>query len=129
MADLFESLAPTQVPLAERMRPKSLAEVAGQTHLLGAGKLPKDHPVACRVLDIDAAEQSELSLIENVIRLDMTPTDEIRAYKHFVNEGSDLDAIDTRTRAINRRLRDIGEGNGTPEGNVPSGLDEPGDLN
>ena len=38
MADLFESLAPTQVPLAERMRPKSLAEVAGQTHLLGAGK-------------------------------------------------------------------------------------------
>lgn len=39
--------------------------------LLEAGKLSKDHPVACRVLDIDAAEQSELSLIENVIRLDM----------------------------------------------------------
>ena len=65
-------------------------------YLLGTGKLPKDHPVACRVLDIDAAEQSELSLIENVIRLDMTPTDEIRAYKHFVNEGSDLDAIAKR---------------------------------
>lgn len=44
--------------------------------LASAGKLPKDHPVACRVLDIDAAEQSELSLIENVIRLDMTPTDD-----------------------------------------------------
>jgi hypothetical protein len=39
--------------------------------LLEAGKLAKDHPVACRVLDIDAAEQSELSLIENVIRLDI----------------------------------------------------------
>jgi hypothetical protein len=48
------------------------------------------------VLDIDAAEQSELSLIENIIRLDMTPTDEIRAYKHFVGEGSDLDAIAKR---------------------------------
>jgi ParB family chromosome partitioning protein len=70
---------------------------------------PKDHPVACRVLDIDAAEQSELSLIENVIRLDMTPTDEIRAYKHFVNEGSDLDAIAKRfgrtRRFIEGRLR------------------------
>ena len=78
-------------------------------YLLEAGKLPKDHPVACRVLDIDAAEQSELSLIENVIRLDMTPTDEIRAYKHFVNEGSDLDAIAKRfgrtRRFIEGRLR------------------------
>jgi ParB family chromosome partitioning protein len=77
--------------------------------LLEAGKLPKDHPVACRVLDIDASEQSELSLIENVIRLDMTPTDEIRAYKHFVNEGSDLDAIAKRfgrtRRFIEGRLR------------------------
>jgi ParB family transcriptional regulator, chromosome partitioning protein len=77
--------------------------------LLEAGKLAKDHPVACRVLDIDAAEQSELSLIENVIRLDMTPTDEIRAYKHFVNEGSDLDAIAKRfgrtRRFIEGRLR------------------------
>ena len=77
--------------------------------LLGEGKLPKDHLVACRVLDIDAAEQSELSLIENVIRLDMTPTDEIRAYKHFVNEGSDLDAIAKRfgrtRRFIEGRLR------------------------
>lgn len=77
--------------------------------LLEAGKLPKDYPVACRVLDIDAAEQSELSLIENVIRLDMTPTDEIRAYKHFVNEGSDLDAIAKRfgrtRRFIEGRLR------------------------
>ena len=77
--------------------------------LAQAGKLAKDHPVACRVLDIDAAEQSELSLIENVIRLDMTPTDEIRAYKHFVGEGADLDAIAKRfgrtRRFIEGRLR------------------------
>mgnify|MGYP006186594053 FL=1 len=38
MTDLFEALDPPQVPLAERMRPKTLDEVAGQTHLLGPGK-------------------------------------------------------------------------------------------
>ena len=77
--------------------------------LQDAGKLAKEHPVACRVLDIDAAEQSELSLIENIIRLDMTPTDEIRAYKHFISEGSDLDAIAKRfgrtRRFIEGRMR------------------------
>ncbi|MCK2097235.1 replication-associated recombination protein A [Thauera aromatica] len=38
MTDLFDSLEPPQVPLAERMRPKTLDEVAGQAHLLGPGK-------------------------------------------------------------------------------------------
>ena len=38
MADLFDSIEPPRVPLAERMRPKSLDEVAGQRHLLGPGK-------------------------------------------------------------------------------------------
>ncbi len=38
MSDLFEALDPPQVPLAERMRPKILDEVAGQAHLLGPGK-------------------------------------------------------------------------------------------
>ena len=77
--------------------------------LLEAGKVTKTHEVPCKVIDTDSAEQSELSLIENVIRLDMTPTDEIRAYKHFVNEGSDLDAIAKRfgrtRRFIEGRLR------------------------
>ena len=78
-------------------------------HLPPLGKGTKDHEIPCRVFDIDAAEQSELSLIENIIRLDMTPTDEIRAYKHFINEGSDLDAIAKRfgrtRRFIEGRLR------------------------
>ena len=45
--------------------------------------------------------------------------------------GSDLDQIDTRTRAINRKLRDIGEGSvpleGSvpPEGSVPLEIDAP----
>ena len=40
--DLFQSHAapapPTDVPLAERLRPRTLNEVVGQRHLLGAGK-------------------------------------------------------------------------------------------
>ncbi|HRP97845.1 MAG TPA: replication-associated recombination protein A [Rhodocyclaceae bacterium] len=38
MADLFESLEPVNVPLAERLRPKTMDEVVGQRHLLGPGK-------------------------------------------------------------------------------------------
>ncbi|MBC9070642.1 replication-associated recombination protein A [Thauera sp. CAU 1555] len=38
MSDLFEALEPPRVPLAERLRPKTLDEVAGQQHLLGPGK-------------------------------------------------------------------------------------------
>ncbi|PKO56924.1 MAG: recombination factor protein RarA, partial [Betaproteobacteria bacterium HGW-Betaproteobacteria-21] len=38
MSDLFEALEPPRVPLAERMRPAALDEVAGQLHLLGSGK-------------------------------------------------------------------------------------------
>src|SRR5574338_1645195 len=38
MADLFADVEPPRVPLAERMRPTTLDEVAGQRHLLGPGK-------------------------------------------------------------------------------------------
>ena len=37
MADLFESV-PVDAPLAERMRPRALDDVIGQSHLLGPGK-------------------------------------------------------------------------------------------
>src|SRR5437660_8389541 len=37
MADLFPARAPVP-PLAEAMRPKTLADVIGQAHLLGPGK-------------------------------------------------------------------------------------------
>jgi putative ATPase len=37
MSDLFEAVSP-QAPLAERLRPKTLADVVGQAHLLGEGK-------------------------------------------------------------------------------------------
>lgn len=38
MADLFDSIEPPRVPLAERMRPTRLDEIAGQRHLLGPGR-------------------------------------------------------------------------------------------
>ncbi len=38
MSDLFTQEHAPQAPLAEQLRPKSLDEVIGQTHLLGAGK-------------------------------------------------------------------------------------------
>ena len=38
MADLFAAAPPASTPLAERLRPRSLAEVVGQRHLLGPGK-------------------------------------------------------------------------------------------
>src|SRR5690606_26145622 len=41
MSDLFDAVEPSRVPLAERLRPKSLDEVAGQQHLLGPGKPPR----------------------------------------------------------------------------------------
>jgi len=37
MADLFSNIEP-HAPLAERLRPKTLDEVVGQSHLLGSGK-------------------------------------------------------------------------------------------
>jgi putative ATPase len=38
MSDLFATATPAHAPLAELLRPRHLAEVIGQTHLLGPGK-------------------------------------------------------------------------------------------
>jgi len=38
MADLFAAPIPSSVPLAERLRPRTIEEVLGQRHLLGPGK-------------------------------------------------------------------------------------------
>ena len=36
--DLFADTPPVNVPLAERLRPRTLDDIVGQAHLLGAGK-------------------------------------------------------------------------------------------
>ena len=38
MADLFDAPESPRLPLAEAMRPHTIAEVIGQKHLLGPGK-------------------------------------------------------------------------------------------
>ncbi|MGC1470839.1 MAG: ParB N-terminal domain-containing protein, partial [Sphingorhabdus sp.] len=77
--------------------------------LVELGQWPKDAAVDCRSLQGDAAQQSEVSFAENFMQLKMTVTDEIRAFKHFINEGSDVDAIARRLgltrRHIEARLR------------------------
>ena len=68
-----------------------------------------NHPVPVQVIEVGNEEQAEISLIENVIRQQMTVADEIRAYRFFINEGSDLEAIAKRfgrtKRAVEGRLR------------------------
>ncbi len=58
MADLFEtediktSASPASVPLATRMRPETLADYAGQEHILGPGKLLRRAIEADRISSI-----------------------------------------------------------------------------
>lgn len=77
--------------------------------LVELGQWAKDTNVDCRSLQGDAAQQSEVSFAENFMQLKMTVTDEIRAFKHFINEGSDVDGIARRLgltrRHIEARLR------------------------
>jgi ParB family transcriptional regulator, chromosome partitioning protein len=65
--------------------------------------------VACNLLEGDASVHTEISLMENYQRMNMTPCDEIRAFKHFINEGDDLDGVAKRfgetRRFIEGRLR------------------------
>lgn len=77
--------------------------------LVELGQRAKDANVDCRSLQGDAAQQSEVSFAENFMQLKMTVTDEIRAFKHFINEGSDVVGIARRLgltrRHIEARLR------------------------
>ncbi len=77
--------------------------------LVELGQWAKNVNVDCRSLQGDAAQQSEVSFAENFMQLKMTVTDEIRAFKHFINEGSDVDGIARRLgltrRHIEARLR------------------------
>ena len=67
--------------------------------LFEAGKVAKTHEVPCKVIDTDSAEQSELSLIENVIRLDMTPTERVEALAISGVPGGDSTNVLLEARA------------------------------
>ncbi|MGY6637220.1 MAG: ParB/RepB/Spo0J family partition protein [Erythrobacter sp.] len=77
--------------------------------LAAEGRIGKDMEVSCKVLEGDDATLSEASLAENFQRVNMTPTDECRAFQHFIGEGCDLDAVAKRfgvtRRFVEGRLR------------------------
>lgn len=77
--------------------------------LVERGTWAADSDVACNLLEGDASVHTEISLMENCQRMNMTPCDEIRAFKHFINEGDDLDRVAKRfgetRRFIEGRLR------------------------
>jgi ParB family transcriptional regulator, chromosome partitioning protein len=77
--------------------------------LVERGTWGPDTEVACNLLEGGPSVQSEISLMENYQRMNMTVCDEIRAFKHFVGEGDDLDGVAKRfgetRRFIEGRLR------------------------
>ncbi len=83
--------------------------------LAADGVLDAAHPVPCLIVD-DAAESSELSLAENVIRIAMHPADQVIAFTKLAESGVTAAAIAARfgtsERLVEQRLR---LGNAAPE--------------
>jgi ParB family chromosome partitioning protein len=77
--------------------------------LAEAGKIAKDYGVPVNVIEQSAEGVAETSLAENFIRLGMTPTDECRAFLHFLGTAGDIDAVAKRfgqtRRFVEGRLR------------------------
>lgn len=71
--------------------------------------LPRDHPVACLVLDADDASAVESSLAENFQRLNMNPADEAQAFATLIAEGARTEDVARRfgltVRFVEGRLR------------------------
>ncbi len=77
--------------------------------LAAEGKLPKDAPIDCLVLDDIGTNAAEASLAENFQRLALNPADECLAFQHFIEKGSDVEGVARRfgltVRFVEGRLR------------------------
>ncbi len=77
--------------------------------LAEAGTVAKDVGVPVMVLEQTEQGVAETSLAENFIRLRMTPTDECKAFLHFLGTDGDVDAVAKRfgqtRRFVEGRLR------------------------
>lgn len=73
------------------------------------GGWDKTHDVECLVIDGKTSNVGEVSFAENFQRLAMTPTEECRAFQHFVTEDGDSAAVAKRfgltQRFVEGRLR------------------------
>lgn len=67
--------------------------IAGQRRFLALrslvenGTLPNDHPIPC-LLAANAADPTELSLAENVVRAPMHPADQFEAFRALADDGA-----------------------------------------
>lgn len=79
------------------------------TRLAEGGKLAKDFDVPCLVLDDMGTNAVEASLAENFQRLALNPCDECLAFRHFIEQGSDVEGVARRfgltVRFVEGRLR------------------------
>ena len=89
--------------------------LAALRSLADDGALAPDHPVACHVLP-DESPASELSLVENTVRVAMHPADQVEAFAKLARDGATVAEIAARfgvsERTVEQRLR---LGNAAPE--------------
>ena len=89
--------------------------LAALRSLADDGALPADHPVACHVLPGESPA-SELSLVENTVRVAMHPADQVEAFAKLARDGATVAEIAARfgvsERTVEQRLR---LGNAAPE--------------
>ena len=85
-------------------KPRGTFEIiAGNRRYLGAMMLAEqgeiaaaDYDVPVKVVTGDDKEMREISTLENVERIDLTPAEECTAYRHFIETDGDVDAVAIR---------------------------------
>ena len=79
------------------------------------GAIPTDHPVPCHIV-ANGDNASELSLVENTVRVAMHPADQVEAFAKIARDGGTVAEIAARfgvsERTVEQRLR---LGNAAPE--------------
>ncbi len=87
---------------AGRRRVTQLKELASE------GVIGEDFPVPCILIE-DASMAVEVSLVENTMRAEMHPADQVEAFAQLVSEGSTVPEIAVRfgmsERTVEQRLR------------------------
>lgn len=106
-------------PIAVRPPVVGDADLGGQLYRIFAGgrrframselvaekKLPADYAVPIIVRDVDETTASALSLAENLIREDMTPADEFRAFAKLADQGQSVADIALRYGQTERYVK------------------------
>jgi len=93
-------------PLIVRRLQDKFEIIAGERRLKAAELLGLQS-VPCIICDIDDNESSELALVENIHRKDLTPIDEARGYKKLLDKGYiTIDQLAARMGTTQSNLND-----------------------